>query len=149
MQIENILPLLVVAAFLVIVFFSSNYEGPAMVTLNDKVIEAEIADSYKEKMIGLMGHDSLDEGKGMLFINEIPKRSGIWMMNMSFPIDIMWINNHNEVIHIVENAQPCTTNCEIYKPEKSAKYILEVNSGFVKDNNIKLGDSVKIELDGE
>ena len=43
--------------------------------------------------------------------------------------------------------QPQTfNNIPQYTPKSPAEYVLEVNAGFAAENNIKLGDEVKIKI---
>ena len=58
-------------------------------------------------------------------------------------IDIMWIDD-DKIVYIVENASlPRGDNIPSYMPVVPANKVLEVNAGFVKKNNIKLGDITK------
>jgi hypothetical protein len=66
------------------------------------------------------------------------------MMNMSIPIDIIWIDSEGKVTHIVKDAQPCVINCTTYSPGKESKYVLEVSSNFTERHNIKIGTKVEI-----
>lgn len=107
-------------------------------------IKAEVADTVPKQMEGLMSRKSLPDKEGMLFIFKEEGRHGIWMMNMSFPIDILWISKDYKIVDFAEDAQPCRFNCPVYMPDKKAMYVLEANSGFVSQNKLKSGDSVRI-----
>lgn len=63
------------------------------------------------------------------------------MKNTFIPLDILWINEHHTIFYIHENAQPHSTR--IMRPEKSAKYVLEVNAGTVKKLKISTGNIIK------
>lgn len=87
-----------------------------------------------------MFRESLPNDQGMLFIFEEERRYRFWMMNMTFNLDIIWLDSNGKVVHIVEDAEPCidvkhTSLCS-YSPDEAAKYVLEVNSGFVKKYGI-------------
>ena len=114
------------------------------VKVGNTIITAEIADSISERIVGLMNKKSLTNNQGMLFIFNNEGHHGIWMLNMSFSIDILWVDKDYKIIHIVENAQPCMLNCPVYTPDEKALYIVEVKSGFVSKNRIKIGDSIKV-----
>jgi len=89
---------------------------------------------------------SLPEDEGMLFVFDEEGYHGFWMMNMSFPIDIIWINNEKKVVDIVKNAQPCKFSCPSYKPKEKAMYVLEVNANFTEEHGIRIGSYIEFEL---
>lgn len=49
-----------------------------------------------------------------------------------------------QIVDIVENISP-DTYPKVFRPQKPAFYVLEVNAGFASDHNIKIGDSVESE----
>lgn len=82
---------------------------------------------------GLSGRPSLGPNQGMLFI--FPKEGfySIWMKDMLFPIDIIWLDNNGQIVYVIENAKPCTFfSCPIYKPAVPARYVLEAVPGTFK-----------------
>lgn len=92
-----------------------------------------------------MFRKKLDKNHGMLFIFEKADIYSFWMKNMHIPLDIIWLDKNYKIIYIKENAKPCNEqNCQSYKPDLPAKYIIEINSNFTKKNNIKIGDRIKI-----
>lgn len=105
-----------------------------------------VAKSDAERMQGLSGREKLDDDQGMLFIFEQKALYPFWMKNMNFPIDIIYIDN-NRVVEIKENATPPAKgqhpSTTMYNPKAQANYVLEVNSGEVKDKKIKVGDTVE------
>lgn len=141
---KNYLFVAVIAVLFVIVYilFQSKMKT-AKVTIGATEVEAEIADTWPKQVKGLMFRKSLPEGNGMLFLFGSDGYQGIWMMNMSFPIDIIWIDSNHKIVDIVKDAKPCGLSCPIYKPKEKARYVLEVNSGFADKYSIKIGDSVK------
>ncbi len=114
------------------------------VEISGNIVKAEAADTTAKRMEGLMFKKTLPQNQGMIFIFDKEGHPGIWMMGMSFPIDIIWINKDFEIVDIAENAKPCIISCPVHVPEKKSVYVLEVNSGFVKENNISVGDVVRI-----
>ena len=84
----------------------------------------------------------LPEDRGMLFVFEEEKIHSFWMKNMLFPLDIIWMDNHKRIVDIYKEALPCKDLCKTITPKAQAKFVLEVNSGFVEKNQLKIGDSV-------
>lgn len=64
------------------------------------------------------------------------------MKSMKFPIDIIWFSSDKKVVGIAENARP-ESFPEIFRPAEPARYVLEVNAGYVKKSNIKIGDQTE------
>ncbi|MCL5423823.1 MAG: DUF192 domain-containing protein [Candidatus Marsarchaeota archaeon] len=114
--------------------------------IEEKEITVLIADNFIKRMIGLMYKKSLNSDSGMLFIFNKPDYHSIWMLNMHFNIDILWIDNNFKIVDVCENAAPCTSmfNCKTYIPKSPDRYIIELNAGFIKNNRIKKGAKIKI-----
>jgi len=95
---------------------------------------AIIADTTVKRMIGLMFRKRLRENECMLFIFGNEGFHAIWMHNMLFPIDAIWLDSNYSIIDIKENLKPCGSmmNCPEYSPGSPAKYVIEFNSGAVK-----------------
>lgn len=104
-------------------------------------VKIEVADSKSERERGLSGQEYIDSDQGLYFIYEDTDYHGIWMKEMKFAIDIIWISDNQEVVHIEKGIKP-ETFPKVFEPKIPARYVLEVGSGFVKRNGIKLGDLV-------
>ena len=102
-------------------------------------IEVEISDTDEKRVRGLSGRDNLDYNKGMLFVFDSPDLHGIWMKDMKFPIDVIWLDEFREVVYIEKNMTPDSFP-KIFKTPKLALYVLEVRSGFVEENSVNTGD---------
>ena len=80
----------------------------------------------------------MPENEGMLFIFE---KSGIypfWMKNTLIPLDIIWLDENQNIVFIKKNALPCKEDpCPSINPNKTARYVLEINSGLVDKLNLE------------
>jgi hypothetical protein len=104
-------------------------------------VEFEIADTQLKKMRGLMFRKSLPAESGMLFIFDKPGKYSFWMANTTIPLDAIYFSPNGTVVDVI-SMDPCgMLNCPKYTPKASAQYILEVNQGFAKENNILVGKS--------
>lgn len=110
------------------------------ITINDVPLTVEIADDSEKTARGLMFRDRLADDRGMLFIFEKEHKYQFWMMNMKFNLDMIWFDANGKIVYAVEDAEPCIdeahTSLCTYSPDAPAKYVLEVNSGFVKEHGI-------------
>jgi len=116
------------------------------VTIDRYNISAFVADTDDKRSKGLSGVENMFENQGMLFIFNYPSKQGFWMKEMMFPLDIIWLDSNNSVIHIEKKLQPCTSVllCTVYSPSRDAKYVLETISGFTDLHSVNEGDKIKI-----
>jgi len=111
---------------------------------HDLTINVEIAKSKKQRALGLMFREQLVANKGMLFIFEEEAIQRVWMKNTLIPLDIIFISAEANIISIFKNIQPCRHNpCAIYSSNQKAKYMLEVNAGFVADKSIAVAEKIR------
>ena len=118
----------------------------ATITIADRtVVTVELARTLEEKVRGLSGRTGLEAGHGMLFVYDRPQPIGIWMKDMRFPLDIIWIRA-GRIVQIERDAPPLTS----VGPERvytaTADLVLEVPAGFAAARKIRVGDPVKAEI---
>ncbi len=139
--------------FLLLIFFSfigcqkiAQPENKAC--FRSQCFSVELATTTGEQITGLMNSAQLPDDQGMLFVYVTPKKYPIWMLNMQFPLDIVWLDKDKKVVFIKANAQPCsdTKNCEIFTPDANAKYVLELNASTVATTGLTVDDVVEIDL---
>ena len=116
----------------------------SQITINNKDIEVELAITQAERLQGLMFRESLNGG--MLFLFEEEKIYPFWMKNTLIPLDMIWINENLEVVHIAKNIQPCQETCNNIKPSAKAKYVLELNALETDKFDIKVGDKITLNI---
>ena len=112
------------------------------VVINAKKIKVQVADNYAEHVLGLSDRSTLEPDSGMLFIFHEKRIRKIWMKNMHFPIDIIWIENE-KVVKVTQNCKPNgAIPSKMYSSTLPVDNILEVNAGFSNEFGIKRGDLV-------
>jgi len=120
------------------------------VKIDGIVLEVQIADTDPRRARGLMFQEQLPLDEGMLFVWDAADKRSIWMLNMQFPLDIIWIDDANKVVFIEKNVPICktaleTVTCPSYKGgSKDAKYVLEVTAGFVDAFKITTESTLEI-----
>jgi uncharacterized membrane protein (UPF0127 family) len=113
------------------------------ICFDDNCFQIELAITPAEQSRGLMYRDQLDPDRGMLFVFQTERIYPFWMKNTLIPLDIIWIDNNLTVVHIEENAQPCSPlSCSMITPDHEAKYVLEINGGLVDRIALGIGDDV-------
>lgn len=137
--------LIAVLVIFLVIFDAIFHNRPtvAQVTVDGKTYQMDIADTPALQEQGLSGHAPLASDAGMIFIFSTPDNYGFWMKDMLFPLDIIWISSDFHIIHIEKNLSP-ETYPTVYYPNAPAEYVLEISGGLANENNIKIGDLVKI-----
>lgn len=112
-----------------------------------KVLQVEVMVEDQDRAMGLMFRPSLSEERGLLFLFENLDFHGIWMKNCRFPIDIVWLDETKQVVHVAENTPPCKSEpCPVYAPLRRAAYVIEINAGQAAREKLMPGSSVSFEL---
>ena len=82
----------------------------------------------------------------MLFVFTTDDRHGIVMRDMKIPLDIIWLDRNQRVVHIVKNASPDLGESRVFQPVTPARYVLEVNAGTATRFNITVGSEAQFIL---
>ncbi|RPI84106.1 MAG: DUF192 domain-containing protein [Nitrosopumilales archaeon] len=118
--------------------FFPNYKKTT-ISINGINVTMAIASTDEQRIRGLSGIEKMNENEGMLFLFDKPSKQGFWMNKMNFPIDIIWLDSNNKVVHIEKQLEPCKLflACPVYNPEVDSLYVIELRSGFADDHSIK------------
>jgi uncharacterized membrane protein (UPF0127 family) len=120
-------------------------EGKLSILNNEKKTLAEfkieIADSPYERQTGLMYRDKLEKQHGMLFVFENSELRGFYMKNTLIPLDLIFIDEYYEIIHIHSKATPYETAS--ISSQLPAKYVFEINGGLSEQIGIQKGMKIK------
>ena len=106
------------------------------IKIDNKILDVQIAETDAQKTRGLMFQNELPYDQGMIFVFSQEQVVPIWMLNMQFPLDIIWFDANGNVVHIEKNVPACksaleTATCTVQNADgKKAKYVLEVTAGF-------------------
>lgn len=116
------------------------------IVLGDGTFTAKVLEDEDMRQRGLSGVKSLGLTDAMLFVFPRDDTWGIWMKDMHFSIDIIWLDKERTVIHMIENASP-ESYPESFKPTKNARYVVEVNAGVAKEKSVHIGSKVRFDID--
>ena len=112
-----------------------------VVRVGQSPVRVYTADTLEEQQKGLSIFDTLPAGTGMFFVFDRDDAYGIWMRDMKFAIDIIWVDAEGRIVDIVEHATP-ESYPKVFWPRSPARYVLEVVSGFVEQRGITPSDIV-------
>ena len=112
-------------------------------TFEGGVIRIAFAETDQERHVGLSRQRTIREDEGLLFIFNKSAEHGIWMRDMYFSIDIIWLDDELRVVGIKENATPesfrSVRDAEVFTPGAPAQYVLEVRAGFADAHKVVAG----------
>lgn len=130
---------LIIVAGVAMVISVNHRKAP--ISIGGQIVFARVADDEDSRRKGLSGSSPLGEKEGMLFIFDTPSRWGMWMREMKYSLDIIWMDGEKRIVYIAENVSP-DTYPKAFLPDKDALYVLELPAGFVDKHNVSLGNVV-------
>ena len=121
-------------------FSDSKQEETIYVLLgNDIRLSVRQFATIEEKEKGLMGINFLEKNSGALFTYQKPENVVFWMKNTKIPLDLIFFDENRRLSKLIPSVPSCMKDpCRKYDAE-NIQYVLEVNAGFAKQNNIVLG----------
>ena len=106
-------------------------------------VDVRIADTFEKRYTGLSATDSLASDEGMLFIHDSEDEHSYVMRDMSFPIDIIFVDATGTIVQISH----ASVDGENAPYSAQAKYVLEVNRGWANRTGVSAGDRVELPAD--
>ena len=100
--------------------------------------EVELANTYWTRLIGLLGRTRrwARAGRGLWIVPSC----GVHTIGMLFPIDLIFLNPHKEVVHVEEHVRPF----RISKVCLKASSVLELPTHTVFRTGTRVGDQMEI-----
>ena len=137
-RIVAIIILLVLATVLTQVV-SANFLAPkATLHLGDGKFTATLATTEKARIKGLSGTRHLPADHAMVLVFDSSARPSIWMKDMHYAIDVVWLNESKQVVDFVLNVTP-ESYPTVFTPKEDARYVVELKGGTAKAKNIRVG----------
>jgi uncharacterized membrane protein (UPF0127 family) len=118
------------------------------IMVGDDVLTVELSVTISQQTLGLGYRNGLENGTGMLFVNESATPRSFWMLGMRFCIDIVWIED-GEITGAAESVCPEAEGTEIgdyatYRSCEPVTFVLEVPAGWLEQRNYGAGTLVQI-----
>lgn len=108
----------------------------------EECVELETAATREAQIKGLSGRESMPDNQGLLFVFEKADEKCIWMKDMKFSLDIIWVNENKEIIDIKRGVSPKT-----YPKNYCAgptKYVIELNAGVAAKARLGVGQKLNL-----
>ena len=139
-----------ITIFIVLVFYFYGFGEKAklsQIVVGGKEFSVWVADTPASRTKGLSGKPSMNENQGMLFVFDDLGDYGFWMKGMNFPLDLIWIKK-DRIVGFSQNVLPepgkSLFGLKIYHPPEAVDKVLELNTGMVERDGIRVGDVVKL-----
>lgn len=116
------------------------------VTISRGTFQARVAHTPELREKGLSGTKELHLTDAMLFVFDETDKHGIWMKDMNFPIDILWLDEKKKVVFMVKHAEPSSYPFTTFKPTKPARYVVELPANSIERKDIIIGDKAVFDL---
>jgi uncharacterized protein len=110
----------------------------------DQVIadQVTVADSYRDRLRGLIGRASLAEGEGLF----LPGTTGVHMLFMRFPIDCLFVSEARDGVRTVLAARQRLAPWKgVVWHVRGARGVVELPAGTLDAHGVTQGDRVRLE----
>lgn len=117
------------------------------VKVGKKRIKVDIAKTPDDRSTGMMMRTNWGEIEGMLFVFPNERLRSFWMKNTFLPLSIGFFSKDKVLLEIYDlKATKSMTqkNYDSVKSKKPAKFVLEVPKGWFDENNVTVGQVLKL-----
>ncbi len=123
------------------VAFGSNSNNKCKIfKIGSEEVCLEIPQNREEKRLGLMFREKLLDNHGMLFSWDKSRKYCMWMKNTLIPLDVAFIDKNFKIKQI---KQMIPKLLKSHCASTPVMYVVEMNQGWFKKNNVKVGDELK------
>jgi uncharacterized protein len=99
-------------------------------------IDAQVAQTFDQRMTGLMFRKEMPQHEGMLFVFDQPTVQCFWMRNTFLPLTAAFIADDGTVVNLADmKPQALDSHCSA----KPVRFVLEMNQGWFAKKGIKPG----------
>jgi uncharacterized membrane protein (UPF0127 family) len=112
-----------------------------------QTLKTELALSDDKKRDGFQFRDRPRAKTGLFFLNtDMPHRRSMWMPNMRFPLDIVWLDGSLTIVSIRKDVQPCPNldTCPNVSSIYKAQHAIELGAGDADALGLKPGMTLKV-----
>jgi uncharacterized membrane protein (UPF0127 family) len=118
------------------------YRNDKTTTINGALFKTEVTKNKDEFAKGLGGRPCILPDQAMLFSYSQPLRIAIWMKDMKFPLDIIWLSPDHQVVGVEKDVSPSTYPDKFANKDKPAQFVLEIKANRSDEIGLTLGTPV-------
>lgn len=112
----------------------------ATLTVGMHRIQAELAVSSQQQMVGMMWRTEMGASEGMLFVNEDKGVRCFWMRNTLIPLTIAFLDDDGSIVNTAD-MQPRTESSHC--SARPVRFALEMPLGWFDKRGIKPGTRIR------
>ena len=76
------------------------------IKIDKKIMNVEVADSDSERQRWLMfRYEKLEPNSGMLLVYDKPDLYSVWLLNIRYPLDLLWFDQQGSLVYAVEKRE--------------------------------------------
>jgi uncharacterized membrane protein (UPF0127 family) len=111
-------------------------------------ILADAAQTPEEQLLGPFFIRNMPADRGFLLVFDDPGYYHLTTRAMHFPVDLIWLNQSREIIHVERALQPCAEDpCPKFGPqEPDAVYVLQMLGGYAERESLAKGNTLGLKL---
>ena len=105
-----------------------------------------VAAAPETRRKGLSGRPFMARGHGLLFVFEEAAPQTMWMVDMRFPLDIVWMDGDMRITKIERGAEPCiiaNSACQRFPSGSPVKFAIELNAGDAAALGLAVGSTLR------
>lgn len=100
------------------------------------LIQAQVAQDFEQRQIGLMWRKEMPQNEGMLFVFEQAAVQCFWMRNTLLPLTAAFVADDGTIVNLADmKPQSDDSHCS----KKPVRFVLEMNQGWFAKRNIQAG----------
>jgi|AntRauTorcE11897_2_1112592.scaffolds.fasta_scaffold07644_3 uncharacterized membrane protein (UPF0127 family) len=115
--------------------------------LGDGVFKAELAITPEKRAKGWAGVEDISSERAIILAFPYEAKWEVVTQDMKTDIDIVWLDQYKEVVHMVKEAPPVVFNDESFEPLKTALFVVELPAGTIDNRNIHIGAKAEFKHD--
>lgn len=122
------------------IYFNFLHKTPTL-RIRDSTFSLETADTQEKREQGLSGRGFIENNQAMLFVFESDGPQCMWMKDMNFSIDMIWLDAQKKVVHLEDDVSPDTYPRSFCSP-LPARYVVEVKKGTIARDGVQVGQNL-------
>ncbi|MEA2056996.1 MAG: DUF192 domain-containing protein [Patescibacteria group bacterium] len=120
------------------------------ISLNEREFEVEVVNTQLSRNQGLGGRSEIGSD-GMLFVFFEKQVPIFWMKDVRFDLDFIWLNE-GKIVDLENNVTQhnkglAEEDLPLLLPNQKVNMVLEVDSGFIERNGVKIGQKITVPRD--
>lgn len=112
--------------------------------ISGECVVLEIAETSEARAKGLSGRLSMADDEGMLLKFTYSDRHCIWMKDMLFSLDLLWLDEDGVIIDLKKEITPETYPTS-FCSRSPARYVVEINTGGIASSGLEIGDKIELQ----